>query len=61
MLKAIISVFMSIITFFGSLSAASMNFSAPAETSDFAPVLRFMVISDTHVGGVGDKQYKRIT
>ncbi|MBR6531293.1 MAG: metallophosphoesterase [Clostridia bacterium] len=60
MLKAIISVFMSIITFFGSLSAASMNFSAPAETSDFAPVLRFMVVSDTHVGGVGDKQYKRI-
>ncbi len=60
MLKAIISVFMAVITFFGSLSAANMNFSAPAETSDFVPVLRFMVASDTHVKAAGDKQYRRV-
>lgn len=60
MLKAIVSVFMAIITFFGSLSASNIKISAPAETSDFVPVLRFMVASDTHVMAAGDKQYRRI-
>ena len=60
MLKVVISVFMAIITFFGSLSAANIKVAAPAETSSFVPVLRFMVASDTHVKAVGDKQYKRI-
>lgn len=60
MLKSIISVFMAVITFFGTWSAALINPKAPAETTDFTPVLRFMVASDTHVKAVGDKQYKRI-
>ncbi|MBR3835881.1 MAG: metallophosphoesterase [Clostridia bacterium] len=60
MLKSIISVFMTIVTFFSSLAAADINVSAPAETSDFVPVLRFMVASDTHVATAGDRQCKRI-
>ena len=60
MLKSIISVFMAVITFFGTWSAALINPKAPAETTDFTPVLRFMVASDTHVYSAYDKQYKRI-
>lgn len=60
MLKSIISVFMAVITFFGTWSAARINPEAPAETTDFEPVLRFMVVSDTHVMAAHDKQYKRI-
>lgn len=60
MLQSIISVFMAIITFFGSWGASLMNPVAPEDTSDFVPVLRFMVASDTHVKAAGDKQYRRI-
>lgn len=60
MLKSIISVFMAIITFFGTWGAALMNPVAPEDTSDFVPVLRFMVASDTHVLAANDKQSRRI-
>ena len=60
MLQSIISVFMAVITFFGSWSAMLMNPVAPEDTSDFEPVLRFMVASDTHVMATGDRQYRRI-
>lgn len=60
MLKSIISVFMAVITFFGTWSAALINPKAPAETTDFEPVLRFMVASDTHVMAANDKQCRRI-
>lgn len=60
MLQTIISVFMAIITFFGSFGATFINPTAPEDTSDFEPVLRFMVTSDTHVLATGDRQYRRI-
>ncbi len=60
MLQSIISVFMAIITFFGSWGAARINPVAPEDTSDFVPVLRFMVASDTHVMAANDKQCRRI-
>lgn len=60
MLQSIISVFMAILTFFGSWGAFFMNPVAPEDTSDFVPVLRFMVASDTHVVAAGDTQYRRI-
>ncbi len=60
MLKSIISAFMAVITFFGAWGASFMNPKAPAETTDFVPVLRFMVASDTHVKAANDKQCRRI-
>ena len=60
MLQAIISVFMAIITFFGSCGAALINPEVPEDTSDFTPVLRFMAASDTHVNSLNDEQCRRI-
>lgn len=60
MLKSIISAFMAIITFFGTWGASLMNPVAPEDNSDFVPVLRFMVASDTHVLAANDKQSRRI-
>ena len=56
MLKSIVSAFMAIITFFGTWGAALMNPVAPEDNSDFVPVLRFMVASDTHVLAANDEK-----
>lgn len=60
MLKSIISVFMAIITFFGSFFGLFITPEAPEDTGDFVPVLRFMASSDTHVRAANDEQSLRL-
>lgn len=60
MLKTIISIYLAIITFFGSFGASFMKPEVPVEESDFVPVLRFMAASDTHVKAANDEQSRRL-
>ncbi|MBQ7543135.1 MAG: hypothetical protein IJT44_12680 [Clostridia bacterium] len=60
MLQKILAVLLSLTTFALSLSASRNKVTAPADDSDFVPVLRFVIASDTHIKTVGDKRAKRI-
>ena len=60
MLQSIISIFMAVITFFGTWGVSFMKPVIPEDESDFVPVLRFVASSDTHVMAANDKQCRRI-
>lgn len=59
-MNGIIAFFLSLLTFFASLTAASVNPEAPEDTGVFTPVLRFVISSDSHVKTVGDTQTSRL-
>ena len=59
-MNSIIAFFLSFLTFFASIMSIFVNPAAPADTSDFTPVMRFIISSDSHVETIGDKQTTRI-
>ncbi len=59
-MNSIIAFFLSFLTFFGSLMSTSVNPTAPADTGDFTPVMRFIISSDSHVMTIGDTQTTRL-
>ncbi len=59
-MTAFTSIFISILTFFMSLIAPLNSYKAPEDKSGFVPVVRFMVMSDTHIDAAGDKRCSRI-
>ncbi len=59
-MNSVISFFLAFLTFFGTLASNFVAPEAPADTSDFTPVMRFIISSDSHVATIGDKQTTRI-
>ncbi len=59
-MNGIIAFFLSFLTFFGSLMSISVSPTAPADTGEFTPVMRFIISSDSHVATIGDRQTTRI-
>ena len=59
-MKKILSVFVSLATFFLSLVAPCNTVTAPKDEDDFVPVLRFVIASDTHIQAIGDVRSHRI-
>ena len=51
---------LAILTGYGSLCAFFVNPKAPEDTSDFTPVMRFIVSSDSHITTIGDFQSVRL-
>lgn len=60
MFKAITSVILSIFTVLASLANGNIKVTAPADTTDFTPVIRFIVESDNHIKASGDIPCLRI-
>lgn len=60
MAKSILSFFLSIVTVFMSFTATLNIKKAPDYETDFVPVLRFEVMSDTHVKAIGDTHSSRL-
>ena len=59
-MKAIIAVLMAFYTVFVSIFSLGLKAEAPADTSDFVPVVRFTVASDTHTKVFVPERTKRI-
>lgn len=59
-MKTILSVFVSLATFVLSMVAPFNTVTAPKDEDGFAPVLRFVIASDTHIEAVGDARCHRI-
>lgn len=59
-MNSVIAFFLSFLTFFASLTAASVKPEAPEDTGEFTPVLRFVISSDSHVKTMGDTQTTRL-
>ena len=60
MAEFFISILLTIATAIMSLLAPINTLTAPTDDSDFVPVLRFAVMSDTHVKALGDTNSRRI-
>ena len=60
MFNVFTSLFLTIATLFMTILAPINSFKAPEDKSDFVPVLRFVVMSDTHVETVDDARSQRI-
>ena len=60
MLTKILAFLLAVTTAFVLLTAPLNKVKAPADESDFVPVLRFVAMSDTHVSAVGDVRSGRI-
>ncbi len=59
-MSSIVAFFLSFLTFFASITSIFVSPEAPEDTSDFTPVMRFIVSSDSHVVTVGDTQSTRV-
>lgn len=59
-MRTILSLLVSLATFVLSLVSPFNAVTAPKDDDDFAPVLRFVIASDTHIGAVGDVRCHRI-
>ena len=59
-MKRVLSFFVALSTFVLSLVAPFNSVKAPEDDEDFAPVLRFVIASDTHIQAVGDVRCHRI-
>ncbi len=59
-MNGIIAFFLSFLTFLASITSIFVSPEAPEDTSDFTPVMRFIISSDSHVVTVGDTQTTRI-
>ena len=59
-MNGIVAFFLSFLTFFASITSIFVSPEAPEDTSDFTPVLRFIISSDSHVVTVGDTQSTRV-
>lgn len=60
--SSLISVILSIFTYFASLITPSFTAPVPEiEQDDFVPVIRFVATSDTHIKTLGDKGCKRVS
>ena len=59
-MSSIVAFLMSILTFFASITSLFVSPEAPEDTSDFTPVMRFIISSDSHVGTMGDTQATRV-
>ncbi len=59
-MNGIVAFFLSFLTFFASITSIFVSPEAPEDTSDFTPVMRFIISSDSHVVTVGDTQTTRI-
>lgn len=60
MAKSILSFFLSIVTALMSFTATLNTNKVPDYKTDFVPVLRFEVMSDTHVKAIGDSHSSRL-
>lgn len=60
MLQALTSFFLAFLTFFASIVNCCVKVTPPEDKTDFTPVIRFMVASDTHIDAAGDKASRRI-
>ena len=60
MLSKILAFFLAVTTALASCAAVFCTVKAPADDSDFVPVLRFAVMSDTHICAAGDIRCGRI-
>ena len=59
-MSSIVAFFLSFLTFFASITSIFVSPQAPEDTSDFTPVMRFIISSDSHVRTVGDTQSTRV-
>lgn len=60
--SSLISIILSVFTFFTSLIIPSYEVPVPEmKPDDFIPVMRFVATSDTHIETIGDKGCKRIS
>ncbi len=59
-MNSIVAFFVSVLTFFASITSLFVSPEAPEDTGDFTPVMRFIISSDSHVSTVGDTQTTRI-
>lgn len=60
MLRKILATLLSLVTFLMSLTSGINRVAAPADDTEFVPMLRFVVASDTHINTVGDVRANRI-
>lgn len=60
MVKAFTAIMLSIITMFVNIGNAFIKVEAPEDTTEFTPVVRFMVASDTHIEYGADKLTNRV-
>ena len=54
------SFFLSVLVLYGSLVSVFMQPIPPADSSDFVPVMRFIITSDSHITTIGDVQSSRL-
>ena len=54
------SFFLSVLVLYGSIVSIFMQPFPPADTSDFTPVMRFIITSDSHITTIGDVQTSRL-
>lgn len=54
------SFFLSVLVLYGSLVSVFMQPVPPADTSEFTPVMRFIITSDSHITTIGDVQSSRL-
>ena len=59
-MEKIIAFFLSMLTFIGTFTASLVNPTAPEDTGEFEPVVRFLVTSDSHITTMGDIQTTRV-
>ena len=52
--------FLAVLIAYGSLVSLFINPKAPEDTSDFTPVARFVITSDSHITTIGDVQSSRL-
>lgn len=60
MRNKILALLLSAVTLFTSWSLSANTITAPADESDFLPVLRFVVASDSHIDAICDARTRRI-
>ena len=59
-MNSISAFFLAVLIAYGSLVSLFVNPRAPQDTSDFTPVMRFVVTSDSHITTIGDFQSTRL-
>lgn len=59
-MSSIPSFFLSVLVLYGSLVSAFIHPSVPEDESDFTPVMRFIITSDSHITTIGDVQTSRL-
>lgn len=59
-MNGISAIFLSVLIVYGAIVSLFVHPQAPSDTSDFTPITRFIVTSDSHITTIGDVQTTRL-